>query len=80
MAFEFRPPRGSPGARDDGEVVEHDRRVLDEHRIRQIRRIGKPSHLASKGAQACLVGGVLLYRACVVDRFPRDVGQLAAAD
>jgi hypothetical protein len=65
------------GPRQDRQLVEHDRHVFHEHRVRH-RRIGvEPLDAVAGRGQRPLVGGVLRPRQLEVDRHARLKRQLA---
>ena len=76
----FRPPRRRARPRDDRQIVEHHRRVLDKHRVGQLRRIRQALDSATKTPQHRLVRVVLRHSARVVDRLTLEMRQLAVLD
>ena len=61
-------------------VREHHRRVLDEHRIRQLRRGRKPLEGAAELDKPLFVAAVLLGCASEVDGLALQVRELAVDD
>ena len=69
-----------PRPGDDGDFIEHQGRVLDEHGIRQVGRLRQPADGAAERRQGGLVGPVLGAGPVEVDRRAGEVGQFAAGD
>ena len=74
------PARFRAGARDDGDLVDDNRHVLHEDRIREIGRGGDVHERASERPQRLLVLVVLRRRDIDVNRHARLVRQLAARE
>src|SRR5262249_54021411 len=71
---------GGAGAGDDGDLVHHDGRVLDEDGVGQIGLGRQRENVEAKLAQAGDIGGVLAERKVHVNRLAREVGELAAGE
>ncbi len=70
-------PRLRARPRDHRHLVEHDRRVLDEHRVGQLGLDGQPLDRAPELREQRLVGSVLPLGELDVDRFASEVRELA---
>ncbi len=72
--------RGGPGAREDCDLVEHQRHILHEDRVRQLGEFGEANHAHAERLQRLLVRLMLGAGNGEVDRGTRDVGELALGD
>ena len=77
---DLRPPRFRARPRDHRDVVEHDRRVLDEHRVGQVRRVGSRCTRASQREPAPPHTPRAAPPRARNRSAPRQVRQLAAID
>src|SRR5579862_9242852 len=73
-------PRLGARMRNDGDLVEHDGDVLDEHRVRHLIAGREPHDRAADLLQRLLVGTVLAPRRLDIDRLAREMRQLAPHD
>jgi len=69
--------RRRSGARDDGDLVQNDRRVLDEDRVRQLGRSRHPDDGGAERTQQVFVGRMLRRGTGDIDRLAREMGQFA---
>jgi hypothetical protein len=70
----FGAPRIRAGPCDDGDFIEDDCGVFDEHRIGQVPRGWSAANLYVQGSERIFIGGVLLNGAGNIDRLAREVG------
>src|SRR5262249_2329729 len=73
-------PGGRARAGDHRDLVEHDRRVLDEAAVGETLVGVDPLHAQAQVRERALVGGVLGHGPRVVDGLALEEGQLAARD
>ena len=71
--LDFRPPRGSAWSRDDRDLVEHERGILDKDRVRQRRFFRRPDNPGAERAQRRLVTLVVGDRLGDIDGIAREV-------
>ena len=76
----FRATRRRTGPREDRQFIDDNSDVLDENRVRQIRRGGQAEHLAAEGSQHGFVSVMLRAGQVHVDGFAHQVCQFAAPD
>ena len=76
----LRPPRGGSRAGQDGELVQTESGILDEHRVGELGRLGQGEDLAPEVRQGLGVSPVLAARALEVDRFAADMRALPIRD
>ena len=73
-------PRIGPGAGDDRQLAQHDRRVLYKNRIGQAGLSREAQYLAAERGEAVLIFSMLLPGEIEVDRLSLQVRKLAASD
>ena len=76
----FRAPRCSAGPRDDGQLVENDRGILDEDAVGHVRAGRQPLDAVARVFERILVRVVLCAREIDVDRHAAEVCQFAARE
>jgi hypothetical protein len=79
-AFSLRSPARCARPCDDGQFVQHNRRVFDEDRIGQIGRCGHARKTDAQSRKAFFVASMLLDRFGDVNLLARKICQLAIGE